>query len=152
MKKKLDLICKKSFFLYKVEKKIEAGLVLTGQEVKAIRAHKISFSAGYVHFSQGEAWLQKVSINTGVQHILTTETHDRPKKLLLHRREIIKLRVNLKEKGYTLIPLRFYDAGGLIKVELGLCLFKKDIDRRKDIQKREQKIKMQQEMKVLSFT
>ncbi len=122
---------------YFVDETIEAGLVLTGTEVKSIRAGHVNLRGAYARIRQGEIWLEGMHIAIYDQG--TYKNHDpvRPRKLLLHRRQIDRLVGKLQTKGLTLIPLRLYFSENLAKVELGLCRGKKLYDKREAIKKRE---------------
>ena len=121
---------RRAYHDYFIEEKYEAGLALTGTEVKSIRAGKASLREGYARIANGEAWLLGV-------HISPYETgnrwnHDpvRDRKLLLHRNEISTLTGKVKARGLTLVPLRIYSRRGKLKVELGLARGKKLWDKR----------------------
>lgn len=123
---------------YFIEETYEAGIVLTGSEIKSIRAGQVNLRGGYVRIVNGEAWLYDV-------HIAPYErsgkyfNHEptRPRKLLLHRREISRIAGQVERQGYTLVPLRLYLRGGRAKVEIGLARGKKLYDKREDIARRE---------------
>lgn len=122
---------------YFIDDRIEAGLVLTGTEIKSIREGRVNLREGYARISGDEAWL------TGV-HIAPYEhgnrfNHEplRDRKLLLHRDEISRLIGQVKQRGYTLIPLQLYLKHGKAKVELGLAHGKRQFDKREAIAKRE---------------
>jgi SsrA-binding protein len=117
---------------------IFAGVVLTGTEVKSLREGKASFNDSYCIIHKGEMWLK--SLHIAEYSHGTTNNHDpiRDRKLLLQKREISKIEGKLKEKGYTLIPLRiFFNEKNLIKVEIGLGKGKKLHDKRETIKKRD---------------
>jgi SsrA-binding protein len=122
---------------YHIDEMFEAGMVLRGSEIKSIRAGQVNLRDGYATIREGEVWLQNAHISP-YDHA-TIENHEplRPRKLLLHRREIRKLTGQLKEKGLTLIPLRIYLKDNRAKVELGLARGKRDYDKRATIKKRE---------------
>ena len=115
----------------------EAGLVLTGSEIKSVRAGHVNLREGYVREVNGELWLYNVHIAHYEQ--ASTLNHDplRPRKLLLHRREINRLADNVQAKGYTIIPLRLYLRRGLAKVEIALAKGKRKYDKRQAIAKRD---------------
>lgn len=117
---------------------LEAGLVLTGTEVKSLRANGCSLGDGFVRIRRGEAWLLNVHIPTYQQGTFFSQ-HDphRDRKLLLHAREIRRLVGKLQEKGLTLVPLRAYFKKGKVKVELGLGRGKRRHDKREAIKRRE---------------
>lgn len=122
---------------YHVDETLEAGLVLSGSEVKSIRAGKANLTDAFADVQHGEAWLHQLDVSPyGHAHARNHEPRAR-RKLLLHRREIERLTGKLHQKGYTIVPLSLYDRGGKIKVELALVRGKQDWDRREDVKKRE---------------
>lgn len=123
---------------YFIEDKFDAGMVLAGTEVKSIRDGKVNFVDSFCVFHQGELWVRNMHIaeyrfGTTNNHLAV---HDR--KLLLHKRELRKLENKLKEKGYTLVPLRiFFNENGYAKLEIGLGKGKKSYDKRESIKQRD---------------
>ncbi|MCB8967727.1 MAG: SsrA-binding protein SmpB [Chloroflexota bacterium] len=115
----------------------EAGLVLQGTEIKSIRAHHASLQRSYVQNREGELWL--IEANIAQYEYGNRENHDptRPRKLLLHRREINKLIETLQQKGLTLIPTKLYLKNGRAKVEIALARGKHKYDKRQDLAKRD---------------
>jgi SsrA-binding protein len=127
-----------AFHEYFFDNKYVAGIVLTGTEVKSLRDGKASFNDSYCIIHKGEMWLK--SLHIAEYSHGTVNNHDpvRDRKLLLQKREITKIEGKLKEKGYTLIPLRiFFNEKNLIKVEIGLGKGKKLHDKRETIKKRD---------------
>jgi len=127
-----------AFHEYFFDNKYVAGVVLTGTEVKSLREGKASFNDSYCIIHKGEMWLK--SLHIAEYSHGTANNHDpiRDRKLLLQKREISKIEGKLKEKGYTLIPLRiFFNEKNLIKVEIGLGKGKKLHDKRETIKKRD---------------
>ena len=127
-----------AFHEYFFDNKFVAGVVLTGTEVKSLREGKASFNDSYCIIHKGEMWLK--SLHIAEYSHGTTNNHDpiRDRKLLLQKREITKIEGKLKERGYTLIPLRiFFNEKNLIKVEIGLGKGKKLHDKRETIKKRD---------------
>lgn len=122
---------------YHILETFEAGLVLVGTEVKSLRAGKASLAEAYARVRGDELWL--VGAHIPEYSHGNRENHDptRARKLLLHRREIERLRGKVEEKGLTLVPLRLYWKGGRAKIEIALGRGKKDYDRRQDVAKRE---------------
>jgi SsrA-binding protein len=116
---------------------LEAGLALTGTEVKSIRAGGVSISEAYARFRDGEAWLMSVHIPPYKQGSFSNVDPNRPRKLLLHKEQIVQLESRVKEKGLTIVPLRMYFTRGKVKVQLGLARGKKTWDKRADIAKRD---------------
>ncbi|MBO9333943.1 MAG: SsrA-binding protein SmpB [Roseiflexus sp.] len=123
---------------YIIEETYEAGIALTGSEIKSIRAGQVNLRGGYVRIVDGEAWLYDVHIAPYKQSG-TYFNHEptRPRKLLLHRREISRLAGQVERQGYTLVPLRLYLRRQRAKVEIGLARGKKLYDKRDDIARRE---------------
>jgi SsrA-binding protein len=128
-------------FEYEILESVEAGLVLQGTEVKALREGRVNLGDAYGEIRGGEGWIVKMHI--GPYEMGNRENHEpfRRRKLLLHRREIRKMLPKLEEKGLTLVPLRLYFKEGRAKLELGLCRGKKMHDKRdakakQDVQRR----------------
>ena len=127
-----------AYFEYFFDAKYEAGMVLTGTEVKSLRNGQASFADSYCMVHKGEIWLK--SLHIAEYSHGTANNHDplRERKLLLKKREILKIESKLKEKGYTIIPLRiFFSEKNLAKVEIGLAKGKKLHDKRESIKQRE---------------
>ena len=123
---------------YSIEDSFEAGIVLTGTEIKSVRAGKVSLAEAYARIDDGEAWLIGATIqpwDTGNRY---NHEPKRPRKLLLHRDQILGLLLQTKAKGLTLIPLKMYITGrGRAKLEIGLGRGKQQHDRRRDIAERD---------------
>ena len=122
---------------YHIEDVVEAGLVLTGTEVKSLRAGRASLTDGFAQISDGEMWLHGVHIPEYAQGTWTNHEPRRPRKLLLHRKEIDKLASEIAERGFTLVPLSLYFSGGRAKVELALARGKRTYDKRQDLARRD---------------
>ena len=122
---------------YHILENYEAGIVLTGTEVKSCRAHAITLSDAYVKIDKGEAILYNVHIAEYEHGNRYNHQPKRARKLLLHRREINKLSQLTKEKGLTIIPLRFYLKRGKIKVDIGVAKGKQLFDKRESLKKRQ---------------
>jgi SsrA-binding protein len=133
-----ELNNRQAYFNYHIEDKYEAGIVLLGTEVKSIREGKVSFNDSFCMFDKGELWVRGLFINAYTHgnannHI---EVHDR--KLLLQKRELEKLETKVKEKGYSIIPLRiFFNDKHYAKVEIGVGKGKKEFDKRETIKSRD---------------
>ncbi|HRV28570.1 MAG TPA: SsrA-binding protein SmpB, partial [Spirochaetia bacterium] len=112
---------RKVHFNYFIEESIEAGIVLTGSEVKAIRAGMISFNDGFAAFKNNELFLYNVHISEYKYSSIFSHDPNRLKKLLLHKQELKRLKRKVDEKGITLIPIDFHYTNYKIKVTLGLC-------------------------------
>jgi SsrA-binding protein len=131
---------KKTFYSYSVEDSIEAGLVLSGHEVKSVRSGNVSLAGAYVTIRNGEAFLRNAHIGKYKQAgklLIYDETRER--KLLLHKSEIDRLIGKTKEKGLTLIPLEIYTSKRRLKLKVGLARGKKEFDKRESIKKKESK-------------
>lgn len=124
---------------YHIEDTYEAGLVLTGTEVKSLRAGRASLVDGYGLIKDGEVWLQNVHIPEYTLGTWTNHAARRPRKLLLHREEIAKLIAKTRESGRTLVPLSLYFRDGRAKVEIALARGKREYDKRHDLADREAK-------------
>ena len=122
---------------YTIEDTYEAGLVLTGTEVKSLREGKASLVDGYAFIDGGEAWLDAVHIPEWGSGSWTNHATRRKRKLLLHKQQIIKISQKTKEGGYTLIPLSIYFAEGRAKVELAVAKGKREYDKRQALRERQ---------------
>ena len=122
---------------YLIEDVVEAGIVLTGTEVKSLRAGRASLTDGFAQISNGELWLFGVHIPEYVHGTWTNHEPRRPRKLLLHRKQIDKLVSKTTESGYTLVPLSLYFSGGKAKIELATARGKRTYDKRQDLAKRD---------------
>ncbi|MGQ9687529.1 MAG: SsrA-binding protein SmpB [Desulfobaccales bacterium] len=146
---RLKLICRnrKAYFEYTIDDLYEAGLVLKGTEVKSLRMGKANIGDAYARFRDGELYLLNANISP-YPHA-AGENHDptRPRKLLLHRRELKRLLGKLTERGYTLIPLKIYFKDEYAKVELGLAKGKKKADKRESIRRREEQRELERARK-----
>ena len=121
---------RRAFHDYFVDEKYEAGMELVGTEVKSLRGGRCNLRDGYVRIDRNEAWLENVHISPYPQGNLQNHEPMRPRKLLLHRQEIATLIGKVRQKGYTLIPLRVYFVRNKAKVEVGLCRGKRQYDKR----------------------
>jgi SsrA-binding protein len=122
---------------YTIEDVLEAGLVLTGTEVKSLREGRANLSDGFGQISDDEVWLHNVHIPQYIQGTWTNHEPRRIRKLLLHRKEIDKLARSIREQGLTLVPLSLYFRDGKVKIELGLARGKRSYDKRQDLAKRD---------------
>ena len=138
---------KRALFEYKIIDKLEAGIVLTGQEVKSVRSGNINLKGSYISLRNGEFYLIGAHIPPYQVHSNTIHYPERPRKLLLNRKEIVQLIRALKEKGLTLIPLKVYSRGCFIKIEIGLVKGKKRFDKRETIKKRDIDRNLQRSLK-----
>jgi SsrA-binding protein len=122
---------------YHLLDRYEAGLVLTGTEVKSLREGRATLQRAYADLRDGEVWLVGAHISTYDQGNIANHDPDRDRKLLLHRREIGALTGKVRERGFTLVPTRLYFKNGRAKVEIALARGKETRDKRSDIAKRE---------------
>ena len=138
---------RKAFFNYNVLERAEAGLALVGSEVKSIREGGLNFKDAYADFRGGELFL--VGCHISPYSHGTSENHfaERERKLLLHKREILRLGGKATEKGLTLVPLRAYFKNGRIKVEIGLARGKREHDKRDAIRKKDLEREARQELR-----
>ncbi len=130
---------------YEIVDRIEAGIQLTGPEVKSARAHRVSLAEGYAAVEDGEVWLHGVHIARYEAGGYAVQAPTRPRKLLLHRRQINRLERDVMQKGVTLIPLRMYfSPRGYAKVELGVCRGKREYEKRESIKRRDEQRRAEQ--------
>ena len=134
--KKMICMNRRARFDYDISETLEAGLVLQGTEVKSLRDGRASLKDAYAELLNGEMFLLHAHIDQYEQGNRANHDPERPRKLLMHRREIHRLASKAQEKGLTLIPTRMYFSKGKAKVELGLAKGKKLHDKRQDIQRR----------------
>lgn len=138
---------RKAFHDYHIDQEYEAGLALTGTEIKSVRAGQVNLRDSYVQVRNGEAWL----INTHIAPYdhASRENHDprRERRLLLHKKEIFRLAGKVQEKGFTIIPLRIYLKGNKAKVEIALARGKKQYDKREAIAERDSQRQVERELR-----
>jgi SsrA-binding protein len=132
---------------YHLLERVEAGLVLTGTEVKSLREGRASLQQAYADVRDGEAWLVGAHISVYDQGNIANHDPDRNRKLLLHRREVDSLEGRVRERGLTLVPTRLYFRNGRAKVELALARGKELRDKRRDLAKREASREMERAFK-----
>lgn len=137
--RKMIAVNRKARHDYSILDTYECGIVLTGTEVKSLRAGRAQLADGYAFVKDGEVWLQAVHIPEYEQGTWTNHAPRRPRKLLLHRVEIAKIEVKLRDTGLTLIPLSLYFSDGYAKVELGVAKGRKAYDKRHAIAARDAK-------------
>jgi SsrA-binding protein len=133
---------------YTIEDTLEAGLVLTGTEIKSVRAHKANIAEAYARVEKGEAWLIGAHIAEYAQGNRYNHAPTRTRKLLLHRDQIAELTGLQGAKGLTIVPLRLYIRGGRAKLELGIARGKKTHDKRRAIAERDMRREMERESKI----
>jgi len=127
---------RKAFHDYEVLEQLEAGLVLQGSEVKSLRAGQVSFTDAHARFKGAEAWLMDLNIAPYPMATWGNHAPKRPRKLLLHKRELGKLRDKLDRQGLALVPLDLYFKRGFAKVTLGVCRGRKKHDKREALKKK----------------
>ncbi|HET9824191.1 MAG TPA: SsrA-binding protein [Chitinophagaceae bacterium] len=134
----MEIKNRSAYFEYFIDNKYDAGIVLTGTEVKSLREGKASFNDAYCYINKGEVWVKNMHIAEYSHGSANNHEPVRERKLLLQKREIKKIEAKLKERGYTLIPLRiFFNEKRLAKMEIGLAKGKKIHDKRESIKRRE---------------
>ena len=131
---------------YDIKDTIEAGIVLTGTEIKSIRKGKVNLKDSYANIKNGEVYLYGMHISPYEHGNIYNKDPLRDRKLLLNRREINKLLGLIKQQGYTLVPMNLYFSGNFIKVELGIGKGKKLYDKREDIAKRDAELRIRREL------
>jgi SsrA-binding protein len=138
---------RKAYHNYHIEESFEAGIVLKGSEIKSIRAGKVNLSDAYARPENGELWLHNSHIASYDAASYNTHEPVRPRKLLLHRKEIDTLTSKVLQKGLTLVPLKLYIKHGLAKLELGVARGKKVYDKRETIARRDADREVERAMK-----
>lgn len=138
---------KKARHDYSVSETLEAGIALTGTEIKSVRARRVTLRDGYASFHSGELWLMNVNIAEFAGGNIYNHDPLRNRKLLLHKKELKKLREAVATKGVTLVPLKMYLKHGYAKVLLGVAKGKHEYDKRNAIKKREQDRQIERFMK-----
>ena len=140
----IQLIAKNptAYHNYDIKEKLEAGIVLTGTEIKSIRTGKVNLKDSYATIKNGECFIYGMHISPYEFGNIYNKDPLRDRKLLLSKREIFKLYGMIKKQGYTLVPISLYFKGSLVKVELGIGMGKKLYDKRQDIAKKDAEMKM----------
>jgi SsrA-binding protein len=137
---------KKAYFNYEILEKVEAGIALLGTEVKSLRQGTARLKDAFARMKDGELWLLHAHISQYGPAAKFNHDPERPRKLLLHKREITRLSSKVEEKGLTLLPLKIYfNSRGIVKVTLGLGRGKRKYDKRDAIRKRDQRREMERE-------
>ena len=139
---------KKAYHDFFVDDTYETGISLAGTEVKSLRMGKCSIKEAFVRIENGEVIIYGMHISPDEKGNIFNKDPLRPRKLLMHKYEINKLMGKIKEKGMTLVPLKVYFKGSLVKVEIGLARGKKLYDKRQDIAKKDQRREAEKEFKV----
>ena len=138
---------KKAYHDYFIDETYEAGIALAGTEVKSIRMGKCSIKEAYISMVNGEALIYGMNISPYEKGNIFNKDPLRPRKLLLHRQELNKLWGAIQQKGFTIVPLKVYLKGSLVKVEIGVARGKKQYDKRADIAKKDAKRSMERAFK-----
>lgn len=146
-KRKLIVDNRRARYEYHILDTFEAGIVLVGTEVKSLRAGKVTMKDAFVTIRNGEPWLHNLHISPFEKGNRFNHEPTRPRKLLLHSRQIEKLEEGTQAKGLTVVPLKLYLTRGLVKVEIGLCQGKKIHDKRQVQAERSAKREIEREMK-----
>ena len=131
---------------YTIADTIEAGIVLSGTEIKSLRSGKVNIKDSYASIQNGEVFIHSMHISPYEQGNIFNKDPLRDRKLLLNKNEIRKLVGLIKQQGYTLIPISLYFKGSFVKVELGICKGKKLYDKREDLKKKDQQRYIEQHM------
>ena len=139
---------KKAYHDYFIEDTYEAGIELAGTEVKSMRMGQCSIKESFIQIDRGEVFVYGMHISPYEKGNIFNKDPLRTRKLLLHQYEIRKIAGKIAEKGYTLVPLKVYFKGSLVKVEIGIAKGKKLYDKRQDIAKKDQKREAEREFKV----
>ena len=148
MPEKTVALNRRARYDYAVEETLEAGIVLTGTEIKSIRAGRVNLAEAYARIERGEAWLIGAHIAPYEQGNRNNHEPTRTRKLLLHRDQIAELAGLSQAKGLTIVPLRLYLRNGLAKLELGVARGKKTHDKRRTIAERDARRELQRETKA----
>lgn len=141
---------KKAYFDYEILDKFEAGIKLTGSEVKSCKEGKVNFKGSFVDIWHGEVFLNEMHVSKYRHSSEKDYNPTRKRKLLLHKKEIEKIGVKLGERGLTIIPLEIFLKGVIIKCLLGICRGKKKFDKRETLKKRAQELEIRRAIKKFS--
>ena len=139
---------KKAYHDYQILSSMEAGIALHGTEVKSCRMHSVSLQDAFARIDKGEVFVYNINISPYSHGNRFNHTPMRQRRLLLHKREILRLSQQVKEKGYSLIPLKMYLTRGKIKIQLGVAKGKTFEDKRDTLRKRQDDLDMRRAMKV----
>mgnify|MGYP002562272584 CR=1 FL=1 len=141
---------RKAYHDYFVEEKFEAGLELCGTEVKSIRQGNVNLKDSYCIVKDGQMLVHGMHVSPYEKGNIFNRDPVRPRRLLMHKREILRLFAKVKQDGYAIIPLQVYFSGSLVKIEIGLAKGKKLYDKRETIAKKDQKREAQREFKAFN--
>jgi SsrA-binding protein len=148
MKAKIISLNRKAYHDYVIEESVEAGISLTGTEIKSVRAARVNLRDAYAHPQGGELLLFNAHIARYEAGSRYNHEPTRPRKLLLHRKQIDELAGKVTQKGFTIVPLKLYLKNGIAKVELGLAKGRKLYDKRESMARREAEREMERAMKL----
>lgn len=144
----MEILNRKAKFNYFIEEELECGIELLGNEVKSIREGSCNIKDGYAVIKKDEVFVINMFIKKYSHSSFFTESETRPRKLLLHKKEIKKLKEKIEKEGYTLIPLKIYfNKDNRAKLLLGVCKGKKNYDKRETIKERDIKRKIERDLK-----
>jgi len=138
---------RKAYHDFFIEETFEAGIALTGTEIKSVRAGRVNLRDSFAQIKGGELWLQNAHISPYEHGNRANHDPKRPRKLLMHKREILRLQGKVQERGYTLVPLRMYIKARRAKVEIALAKGKKLYDKREAIAKRDADLAMRRTLR-----
>ena len=144
----MEILNRRARYDYSIVEEYEAGIVLTGTEIKSIRMGRMNIKDSYAIVRHEEVYLLNAHISSYEKGNIFNKDPLRVRKLLLHSYEIRKIEGKIREKGYTLVPLKVYFKGSLVKVEIGVAKGKKLYDKRQDIAKKDQRREAEREFKV----
>ena len=135
----MEILNRKASFNYFIQEEIECGIVLTGTEIKAIREGKANIKDSYAIVRNNECYLLNMHISKYDEGNIFNHEENRTRKLLLHKKEILRLKTSLEQEGLTLIPIRLYFKDNKLKVSLGICKGKKLYDKRETMKEKDQR-------------
>lgn len=147
MEEKAIATNRKAYHDYFIEETYEAGLVLTGSEIKSVRQGRVNLKDSYARIENGEAWVLNMHISPYTHGGRENQSPTRTRKLLLHKEEILRLKQKVEAKGMTLVPLRLYIKGNRAKLELGLAKGKRQYDKREAIARRDAQREIERSLK-----
>lgn len=133
----MEILNRKAKYEYFIEESYEAGIVLTGTEIKSIRNGNCNIKDCYGIIKDNEIYLLNMYVGQYKEGNIFNHNETRTRKLLLHKKEIVKIKKYLEIKGYTIVPIKLYFKNNLLKVQLGVCRGKKDYDKRESIKERD---------------
>lgn len=143
----MEILNRKARYDYEIEDTFEAGIALKGTEIKSIRNGKAQLKDSYAIIKNGEVFLLNMHISLYEKGNIFNHNETRTRKLLLHKKEILKIRDKIEQEGYTLIPIKIYFKGSNAKVLLGIARGKKNYDKRETIRKRDMERELKKEVK-----